>query len=147
MSLEQKVTDDYKHAFKNKDETKKWILNYIVAQLKNKRIEIQKDLSNDEVISIIKKEMKSRHEAIEFLEKAWKSDDILVEKSNISVLQQYVPEMLSEDKLRTLVQQTISSLGVHDLKAERWKVTWAIMAEHKAVIDGKMLNDIMMSMM
>ena len=147
MSLEQKVFDDYKQAFKEKDDVKKGILNYIVAQLKNKKIELQKDLADDDVVSVIKKEMKSRQEAIEFLEKAGKDEEIAVEKSNITVLQQYVPQMMSEEQLRALVQEKIEELGVQDLKAERGKVTGAIMATHKSVVDGKMLNDIMVSMM
>ncbi|MBP6911128.1 GatB/YqeY domain-containing protein [Patescibacteria group bacterium] len=146
MSLEQTVIDDYKQAFKDKDESKKGILNYIYAQLKNKRIETQKDLSDDDVISVIKKEIKSRNEAIEFLEKAGKTDDIALEKNNIAVLQHYVPEMLSEEALRALVQQTIATLSVQDLKAERGKVVGAIMATHKSAVDGKMMNDIIMSM-
>ena len=147
MSLEEKVFADYKQAFKDKDESKKGILNYIVAQLKNKKIETQKDLTDDDVISVIKKEMKARNEAIEFLEKAGKSEDVAFEKSNIAVLQQYVPEMMSEDQVRALVQETISTLGVQDLKAERGKVVGAVMASHKAVVDGKMLNDIIMSLL
>lgn len=147
MSLEQKVMDDYKQAFKDKDETKKGILNYVVAQLKNKKIENQKDLTDDDVIGVIKKEMKARNESIEYLEKAGKTDEITLEKSNIAVLQQYVPQMMSEDQVRTLVQETITTLGVEDLKAERGKVVGAIMASHKSVVDGKMLNDVIMSMM
>lgn len=147
MSLEQRVLDDYKQAFKDKDEIKKPILNYVVAQLKNKKIETQKDLTDDDVISVIKKEMKARNEAIEFLEKAGNSEEVTIEKNNIAVLQQYVPEMLSEDQVRTLVTETIASQNIQDLKAERGKVVGAIMASHKAVVDGKMLNDIIMSMM
>ncbi len=147
MSLEQRVLDDYKQAFKDKDETKKPILNYVVAQLKNKKIETQKDLTDDDVISVIKKEMKARNEAIEFLEKAGNSTEITVERNNIAVLQQYVPEMMSEEQVRVLVKETISALNIQDLKAERGKVVGAIMASHKAVVDGKMLNDVIMSMM
>lgn len=147
MSLEQKVFDDYKQAFKDKDDVKKGILNYIVAQLKNKKIELQKDLSDDDVVAIIKKEIKSRYEALEFLEKAEKTDEIAVEKSNIAVMQEYVPQTLTEEQLLTLVQETISSLGVQDLKAERGKIVGAIMATHKAVVDGKTLNDIIVSLM
>lgn len=110
MSLEQKLYDDYKQAFKEKDDVKKGILNYVVAQLKNKRIELQKDLSDDDVISVIKKEIKSRNESLGYLEQASKNDEIALEKSNIAVLQEYVPQMLSEDQLRALVQETISQL-------------------------------------
>lgn len=147
MSLEEKLINDYKQAFKEKDESKKGILNYVYAQLKNKRIETQKDLSDDDVMSVIKKEIKSRNEAIEFLEKAGKTDDIALERNNIAVLQAYLPQMMSEEATRTLIEQTISSLGVTDLKADRGKVVGAIMATHKSVVDGKMMNDIIMSML
>ncbi len=123
MSLEQRVIDDYKQAFKERDESKKGILNYVFSQLKNKKIEQQKDLSDDDVISIIKKEMKARQEAIEFLEKAGKNDEVALEKNNINVLQAYVPEMMSEADLRALLEKTIASLGVTDIKTERGKVT------------------------
>lgn len=147
MSLEKRVFDDYMQAFKEKNEVKKGILNYIVAQLKNKKIELQKDLSDDDVISVIKKEIKARNESLDYLEKAGKADEVATEKSNIAVLEEYVPQMLSEEQTRSLVQETIASLGVQDIKAERGKLVGAIMATHKAVVDGKTLNEIIMSMM
>ena len=147
MSLEKRITDEYTQAFKEKNDQKKPILNYIVSQLKNKRIELQKDLTDDDVISVVKKEMKARTETIEYLEKAGNSEEVAREKNNIAVLQQYVPEMLSEEQLRTLVQETISTLGVQDLKAERGKVVGAVMASHKSAVDGKVLNEIIMSLM
>ncbi len=146
MSLEQKLFDDYKQAFKEKDDVKKGILNYIIAQIKNKKIELKTDVSDDEVIALIRKEIKSRNESIDYLEKAGKSDDVAAEKSNIAVMEEYIPQMMSEEQLRNLVEQKKTELGIQDLKAERGKLVGAIMAEHKAVVDGKMLNDIIVSM-
>jgi uncharacterized protein YqeY len=69
MSLNDKIMNDYKEAFKAKDTIKKEILNYIIAQMKYKKIEIQKDLQDDDIISVIKKEIKTRKESIDYLQK------------------------------------------------------------------------------
>lgn len=58
MSLQQQLFDDYLQAMKVKDEYKKSILNYVIAQVKNKKIETQKDLEDTEVVKILKKEIK-----------------------------------------------------------------------------------------
>lgn len=147
MSLEKRISDEYMQAFKEKDEARKPILNYIVAQLKNKHIELQKDLEDDDVISVIKKEIKARNEALEYLEKAGNTEEITKEKNNITILSEYVPAMLSEEQLHVLIEETIMNLGVQDLKADRGKVVGAIMASHKSAVDGKLLNEIIVSMM
>ena len=147
MTLEQRILEDYKAAFKERNDQKKGILNYVVAQMKQKKIDSQKELTDDDVITVVKKEIKSRYEALEYLEKAEKTDDIAIEKANIATLEEYVPKSLSEVELRALVQETIASLGVTDIKADRGKITAAIMASHKSVVDGKMLSEIIVSMM
>jgi uncharacterized protein YqeY len=64
MTLQDKLFADYIQAMKEKDLIKKSILNYVIAQIKNKKIELQKDLEDGEVIKILKKEIKSLIEAI-----------------------------------------------------------------------------------
>ena len=63
---------DYKIAMKERQENRKIILNYLIAQIKNKKIEVQRELTDDEVLSLIRKEVKSLGEAILFLQKAGK---------------------------------------------------------------------------
>jgi len=59
MNLQEKLFADYMQAMKDKDVHKKTILNYVVAQIKNKKIEIQKDLEDVDVVKILKKEIKA----------------------------------------------------------------------------------------
>jgi hypothetical protein len=68
--------EDYKQAMRDKDVIKKSVLNFVVAQIKGKQIDTQKELTNDEIIAIIKKEIKSMKEAMEFLKQADKQDEI-----------------------------------------------------------------------
>jgi uncharacterized protein YqeY len=64
MNLQDTLFADYKQAMKDKNVTKKMILNYVIAQIKNKKIEIQKDVEDIDVLKIIKKEVKAISEAI-----------------------------------------------------------------------------------
>ena len=64
MSLYDRLLQDYKEAMKNKLETKKVVLNTVIAKIKNKEIEVQKALEDIDVISILKKEVKEILETI-----------------------------------------------------------------------------------
>jgi len=59
MNLQEKLFADYMQAMKDKNHTKKSILNYVISQIKNKKIEIQKDLEDMDVVKILKKEIKA----------------------------------------------------------------------------------------
>jgi len=64
MTLLEQLTEDYKNAMRNHEETKKIIINYVIAQVKNKKIELQKDPEDADVVAILKKEIKALNEAI-----------------------------------------------------------------------------------
>jgi uncharacterized protein YqeY len=64
MTLLERLTSDYKDALRVKNETKKIVLNLVLSKIKNKRIELQKDPEDAEIISILKKEVKEIVEAI-----------------------------------------------------------------------------------
>ena len=78
--LYEKLTEDYKIAMKEKQEIKKSALNFVLAQIKNKKIELQRDPNDDEVIALLKKEVKSLNEALSFLEKADKPTELAEEQ-------------------------------------------------------------------
>ena len=65
---------------KEKQEVKKTALNFVLAQIKNKKIELQRDPNDDEIIAILKKEVKALNEAIWFLEKANKPEELSEEQ-------------------------------------------------------------------
>lgn len=145
--LYDQIQADYIAAMKAHDELKKVPLNYVIAQCKNRKIELQKDLEDAEVIAILKKEIKARQEAVVFLEKANKLEDIEKENKIIEILSVYLPEMLSQEATAELVKKTIEELQITDLAKQRGEVVKAIMAEHKAVIDGRLLQDVINSLL
>ncbi len=145
MTLLEQITEDYKQAMKNHEEVKKSALNYLLAQIKNKKIELRTDPTDDDVISVIKKEIKSLNETLVFLEKANKTDEIAIETQKKEVLESYLPAMLSREQTEALIDEMVSKLWITDLKTQRWMLMKELMANHKSELDGAIVNDIINS--
>lgn len=142
MTLLSQITEDRKQAMRDKNEIKKTILNYALAQIKNKKIELQKDTEDADIIQIIKKEVKALNESIGFLEKAEKSQELEEEKQKKIILEFYLPQTLSREKTEEAIKKTIAELGITDIKTGRWQVMKALMATYKWEIDGSLVNEI-----
>ena len=145
MTLLEQITEDYKQAMKNHEEVKKLALNYLLAQIKNKKIELRADPTDDDIIAVIKKEIKSLNETLLFLEKANKTDEISIETQKKEILESYLPAMLSREQTETLIDETIAKLWITDLKTQRWLLMKELMANHKSELDGSLVNDIINS--
>ena len=145
MTLLEQITEDYKQAMKNHEEVKKSALNYLLAQIKNKKIELRADPTDDDVISVIKKEIKSLNETLLFLEKANKAEEVAIETQKKQVLESYLPAMLSREQTEALINDTMAKLGISDLKTQRGLLMKELMAEHKSELDWAVVNDIINS--
>ena len=145
MTLLEQITEDYKQAMKNHEEVKKLALNYLLAQIKNKKIELRADPTDDDIIAVIKKEIKSLNETLLFLEKANKTDEISIETQKKEILESYLPAMLSKEQTEALIDETITKLCITDLKTQRWLLMKELMANHKSELDGSLVNDIINS--
>ena len=143
----EKIQKDYIWAMKNKETLKKSALNYLIAQIKNKKIELQRDPNDEEIISIIKKEVKSLNEAISFLEKANKPEELQEEKEKKLTLENYLPATLNEEQTKTLIVATISKLNITDLKTQRGLLMKELMAAHKTELDPALLNSLINTML
>lgn len=143
----EKIQKDYIWAMKNKETLKKSALNYLIAQIKNKKIELQRDPNDEEIIALIKKEVKSLNEAISFLEKANKPEELQEEKEKKLILESYLPATLDEEQTKTLIVATISKLNITDLKTQRGLLMKELMATHKAELDTALLNSLINTML
>lgn len=145
MTLLEQIAEDYKQAMKNHEEVKKLALNYLLAQIKNKKIELRADPTDDDIIAVIKKEIKSLNETLLFLEKANKTDEVAVETQKREILESYLPAMLSREQTETLIDETVAKLWITDLRTQRWLLMKELMENHKSELDGAMVNDIINS--
>jgi len=154
MSLIERLTQDYKDAMRSRDEVKKSALNFILSQIKYKKIELQKELEDSDVIGIIKKEIKVIVETIWFMEKANKIEDIEIEKQKKSILESYLPATFSKEKTKEIINKLVEDLWIKDLKTWRGLLMKEIMANYKPglpagrwEIDGQLVNEIINEML
>ena len=143
----KKIQNDYIQAMKNKETLKKSALNYLIAQIKNKKIELQRDPNDEEIIFLIKKEVKSLNEAISFLEKANKPEELEEEKEKKLILENYLPATLNEEQTKSLIENAIRNLNITDLKTQRGLLMKELMATHKTELDPALLNSLINTML
>jgi hypothetical protein len=136
MNLLDQLMHDYKEAMRAKDDTKKTVLNLVLAKIKNKKIEIQKDLEDADILVIIKKEVKEILEAIGFLEKANKLEDVEIVKQKKMLLEFYLPATMTKGQTTQIIQKLITDHNITDLRTQRGLLMKELMANYKGQIDG-----------
>jgi uncharacterized protein len=132
----------YKQAMIEKDPLAKEALSSTIAAIKNKKIELQRDPSEDDMIKCIQKEVKTRAEWASFYQQAGKDEQYAEEMQKVHILEGFLPQLLSADELKVLVARYVNELAITDILKERGKVINAIKAEHGARVDGGLLNQI-----
>jgi uncharacterized protein YqeY len=139
MSLHQRLDDDLKRAIKSSDKLKTSVLRMVKAAIKNRQVEKQRELSEEEIISVILTLSKQRRESIELFSKGGREDLADKEKQEISILQSYLPSQLTQEELDRLIIESIqesSAEGVKDIG----KVMRVLMPKVKGTADGKIVN-------
>ncbi|MDQ0339633.1 uncharacterized protein YqeY [Caldalkalibacillus uzonensis] len=139
MSLAEQLNSDMKQAMKNKEKTRLSVIRMVKAALKNEEIKLGRALTDEDVLTVLSREMKQRKESLQEFEKAGRDDLVETLKEEISVLETYLPEQMSEDELRQLVSDTITEVGAVS-KADMGKVMGAIMPKVKGKADGALVN-------
>ena len=141
MNIKQELLAALKEAMQNKDTLKKETITMLRAAILQVEKDELKELTEAEIQAIVAKEIKKRKESIAEFEKGNRSD--LVEQTNkeIEVLSKYLPEQLSEEEIRGLVEETIVSVGAIGMK-DMGKVMGALKEKTQGKADGKLVSDI-----
>ncbi|MDP2806180.1 MAG: GatB/YqeY domain-containing protein, partial [Gallionellaceae bacterium] len=111
MSLKLKITEDMKTAMRAKETARLGAIRLLLAAMKQREVDERIELSDADILSIIDKMMKQRRDSISQYEAAARQDLADVEKFEMSVLQTYMPQQLSEAEIVTLVDQAIVASG------------------------------------
>lgn len=113
------------------------VLGTILANLKNREIELKRALTDEDVIDVLRRGVKTRRESIEQYEKAGRTDLAAVEHGEIKVLEEYLPADVDPEEIRGAVRAVIAS-GV----TEMGKVMGQVMPAFRGRADGKVINQI-----
>jgi uncharacterized protein YqeY len=141
MDTKEKLSEELKEAMRSKDEVRKRTIRMTLAAIKNAEIEKQTALDEPAILSILQKEVKSRHETIEGAEQAGRSDLIDEANAEIEILERYLPQALTPEEIETIVADTIADLGATSMR-NMGQVMQAVMPKVRGRADGKEVNQI-----
>ncbi|MCU9592968.1 GatB/YqeY domain-containing protein [Caldibacillus thermolactis] len=143
MSLLERLNEDMKVAMKNKDKHKLSVIRMIKSSLQNEAIKLGRDLKEDEELTVLSREVKQRKDSLREFETAGRSD--LVEKiqTELTYVEHYLPEQLSEDELKTIIQDAIQQTKATS-KSDMGKVMGVVMPKVKGKADGSLVNKLVL---
>ena len=141
MSLYETIQSDMYEAMKTKDKLKASTLRIALAKLKDKKIEKREDLNKNDEIKIIQNLVKQRKEAADIYEKNNRSELMKNEMNELEILSIYLPKMMSENELNTIIKEVISDTGATNM-SDMGKVMPEIMKRSAGKADGKMVQQI-----
>ena len=118
MTLKAQITEDMKTAMRAKDSARLGAIRLLLAAIKQREVDERIELSDADVIGAIEKMLKQRRDSITAYESANRHDLADVEKFEVSVLQTYLPQQLTEDEVKAILEQVVvdtAAVGVKDM--------------------------------
>ena len=114
--LKSIIKEDIRIALRASDKAKLGVLRLVTAAIKQVEVDERRELSDDDLLSVLEKMLKQRRESLDHYRKANRSDLADQESYEIGVIQSYMPEPLSTDEITSLVKQTIDDIGASSLR-------------------------------
>jgi hypothetical protein len=141
VALREQIETDLKQAMRDKDTLARETLRMVLADLKNKRIELGRDLDESDELGVLRRAVKTRQDSVEQYSKAGRTDLADKEAAEIRVLEGYLPRTLNEAQTRELVGDLVRELGISS-KKDVGVLMKAIMARHKGEVEGKLVQKV-----
>ena len=136
MSLFKKIQIDMYKAMKLGDKNTSATLRTALAKLKDKKIDKQEDLSENDEIKVLQMLVKQRKESIELYQKGNRPDLAELETKEMEILNNYLPKMMDANEIKNIVKTVIDEVGATSM-ADMGKIMPEVMKRGKGLIDGK----------
>jgi uncharacterized protein YqeY len=140
MSLSEIISEKMKQAMKAKDQVAVETYRSIKSQLHNTEIQTGKDLTEQDEINVLTKEVKKRKESLEFFHQQGRDDLIAKEEKELKIITSFLPEPLSQEELNKIIDKVIQDTEAES-RRDMGKVMAAVMPQVKGRIDGKTVQD------
>lgn len=147
MSKIDEVRSAMVAAMKAKDKDTKDTLSALLSALKNKAIDKRADLTEEEEIQVVLKEIKQTRETLE-LTPADRTDIIEECEKRIAVLEQYAPKMMDAEEIKAVIGQILADLGIEaPTGKDKGRIMKELMPKVKGKADGKLVNETLMTLL
>ena len=140
--LEEKILEDFKKAMKDKDALRVSTLSFLRAELKNIAIDKRASkLEDADVLAAIKKQIKQRQDSIEQFTAGGRVDLARKESKELEILKSYLPEQLSEGKIKEIIDQVVSLVGAKQPQ-DMGKVMKELLPKLAGGADNKLVSEL-----
>lgn len=132
MSLKAQISEDMKTAMRAKDSARLGTIRLLQAAIKQREVDERIELDDSGIIAVIEKMLKQRRDSIAAYESANRNDLAEVEKFEVSVLQTYLPQQLTEDEINQILEKVVTETGAAGIKDMS-----KVMAAIKPLVTGR----------
>lgn len=141
MTLKDKLRVNMKEALKSRDSLRLNTIRSVISAIKNQEIDLQRELEEEEILSLVTREGKKRKEASALFKQGGRMDLMEKEDQELVILQDYLPEQVSEEHLRKRVQEVIVETGAEGMK-DFGKIMKVLVPEFKGKADNSVIKDL-----
>jgi uncharacterized protein YqeY len=144
MSLFNQIKKDMITALKSGYKDKSQTLKMLIATIKNAQIDSQKELTDEEIEKILRKETKKIEDSIQQYQEMGREDLVKKEKIDLKIVEEYLPELMSEEEIKKVVDKKIDELKAESM-GDMGKVMGSVMKELEGQADGNTVKNIVQS--
>ncbi len=138
MSIQKTIQDQLKDAMRARDAVKLETLRYILSELKYSQIEKQRELTDEESIEVLAREVKKRRDAIDLFKNSGRDQLVAEETTKLAFITVLLPEQLSSAELEAVIDEVIQTIGKGNMGA----IIKEVMARVKGKAEGKVVSSI-----
>jgi uncharacterized protein YqeY len=141
VSLKERIQTDLTAAMRSRDALRRDVLRMATNSAYNLEKRQQKPLSEDELLGVLSREVKTRRESVEAFRKGGREDLAAKEEAEIAILQEFLPKALSEEEIRSLVDQAVAATGASSAR-DMGKVMGWLAPRTRGRADGKRVSEL-----
>jgi uncharacterized protein YqeY len=141
VSLIAKIEDDLREAMRSRDDARRDALRLILSSLRAAEKELQRPLHDDEELQVLQRERKRRAEAAEAFREGGREEQAAAEERELAVLEEFMPEPLSEDEVEEIVDDAIAEVGATSMR-DLGRVMADVMPQIAGRADGSVVSQI-----
>jgi len=141
MSLIARLEDELKQAMVARDESRRDALRLILSSLRSAEKELQRPRHDDEELQVLQRERKRRLEAAEAFRGGGREEQALGEEQELAVLEEFMPEPLSEDELEEIIDDAIAEVGATSIR-DLGRVMADVMPQVSGRADGSVVSQL-----
>jgi uncharacterized protein len=141
MTLSQRIESAMRDAMRARDERRTQTLRMAMAAAHNQRIARGRELTDEEVVDVVARQVKQRRESIELYRAGGREDRAAEEEAEAAILAEFLPQQLSEDEVESLVRAAVAETGASG-PGDLGRVMGRVSPQTKGRADGRLVSDI-----